>query len=149
MHAPMAIILTIFMLGFLTRFFGAEKSWSIGFRAWKYCVFAAVCFLIPYLLCAWLLGPEFPSMLGGLLGLAVVIWGTKKASACPRTSGASRRTVSGTPSWSGTVPLNTKTEFQAHMSQFMAWLPYVIICACWSSPVFPSWASRPGSRPRS
>lgn len=27
------------------------------------------------------------------------------------------------------MPLNTKTDFQAHMSQFMAWLPYVIICA--------------------
>ena len=129
MHAPMAIILTIFMLGFLTRFFGAEKSWSIGFRAWKYCVFAAVCFLIPYLLCAWLLGPEFPSMLGGLLGLAVVIWGTKKGFCVPKDVWGFAPHSEWDPSWSGTVPLNTKTEFQAHMSQFMAWLPYVIICA--------------------
>ena len=36
MHAPMAIILTIFMLGFMTRFFGKEKSWSVGFAAWKW-----------------------------------------------------------------------------------------------------------------
>ncbi len=33
------------------------------------------------------------------------------------------------PSWSGTTPVSTKTEFQAHMSQFQAWLPYVLICA--------------------
>ncbi len=129
MHAPMAIILTIFMLGFLTRFFGAEKSWSIGFRAWKYCVFAAVCFLIPYLLCAWLLGPEFPSMLGGLLGLAVVVWGTKKGFCVPKDVWGFAPHSEWDPTWSGTVPLNTKTEFQAHMSQFQAWLPYVIICA--------------------
>ncbi len=129
MHAPMAIILTIFMLGFLTRFFGKEQSWSIGFRAWKFCVFAAVCFLIPYLLCAWLLGPEFPAMLGGLIGLGVVVWATKKGICVPRDVWGFAPSNEWDPSWSGTTPVSTKTEFQAHMSQFQAWLPYVLICA--------------------
>lgn len=129
MHAPMAIILTIFMLGFLTRFFGAEKSWSIGFRAWKFCVFAAICFLIPYLLCAWLLGPEFPAMLGGLIGLGVVVWATKKGFCVPKEVWGFAPHSQWDPSWSGTTPVSTKTEFQANMSQFQAWLPYVIICA--------------------
>ncbi|MDO4528543.1 MAG: L-lactate permease, partial [bacterium] len=83
MHAPMAIILPIFMLGFLTRYFGPEKSWSIGFRAWKYCVFCGIVFLIPYILCAWLIGPEFPSMLGGLIGLGIIVWATKKGICVP------------------------------------------------------------------
>lgn len=129
MHAPMAIIMTVFMLGFLTRYFGAEKSWTIGFRAWKYCVFAAVCFLIPYLLCAWLLGPEFPSMLGGIIGLGVVVWGTKKGFCVPKEVWGFAPPSQWNPAWSGSVPPTTKTEFQAHMSQYLAWLPYVIICA--------------------
>lgn len=128
MHAPMAVILTIFMLGFMTRFFGKEKSWGIGFRAWKFCVLAAVCFLIPYLLCAWLLGPEFPGMIGGLIGLGVVVWATKKGICVPKDVWSFAPPNEWDPSWSGTTPVSTKTEFQAHMSQFQAWLPYVLIC---------------------
>ena len=128
MHAPMAIILTIFMLGFMTRFFGKEKSWSAGFAAWKFCVFAGVCFLVPYLSCAWLLGPEFPSLLGGLLGLGVVVWGTKKGFCVPKTAWEFAPHSEWDKSWTGSVPPSTKTEFRAHMSQFQAWLPYVLIC---------------------
>ncbi|MDR2850956.1 MAG: L-lactate permease [Desulfovibrio sp.] len=135
MHAPMAVILTIFMLGFMTRFFGPENSWAIGFRAWKYCVFAAVCFLVPYLFLAWTLGPEFPSMLGGLLGIGVLVWGTQKGFCVPKKANGDDEIwdfapqSEWDPKWTGTVPTSTKTEFHASMSQFQAWLPYVIICA--------------------
>ncbi len=135
MHAPMAVILTIFMLGFMTRFFGPENSWAIGFRAWKYCVFAAVCFLVPYLFLAWTLGPEFPSMLGGLLGIGVLVWGTQKGFCIPKKANGDDEIwdfapqSEWDPKWTGTVPTSTKTEFHASMSQFQAWLPYVIICA--------------------
>ncbi len=128
MHAPMAIIITIFMLGFMSRFFGPERSWTPGFRAWKFCVFAGVCFLIPYLLCAWILGPEFPAMLGGLVGLGVVVWGAKQGICVPKDTWGFGDPKSWDPSWSGNEGAVAATEFKAHMSQFMAWLPYVIIC---------------------
>lgn len=128
MHGPMAIILTIFMLGFMTRFWGPERSWAAGFRAWKFCVFAAVCFLVPYVACAWALGPEFPAMLGGLLGLGVVVWGAKQGFCVPKDSWGFGDPAKWDASWSGTASQNTGTEFKAHMSQFQAWLPYVIIC---------------------
>lgn len=128
MHGPMAIILTIFMLGFMTRFWGPERSWAAGFRAWKFCIFAAVCFLVPYVACAWALGPEFPAMLGGLLGLGVVVWGAKQGFCVPKDSWGFGDPTKWDASWSGTASQNTGTEFKAHMSQFQAWLPYVIIC---------------------
>ena len=128
MHGPMIFILPIFMLGFMTRFFGKEKSWSVGFAAWKFCVFAGVCFLVPYLACAWLLGPEFPSLLAGLLGLGVVVWGTKKGFCVPKTVWEFAPHTEWDKSWTGSVPPSTKTEFHAHMTQFQAWLPYVLIC---------------------
>lgn len=128
MHGPMAVILTIFMLGFMTRFWGPERSWAAGFRAWKFCVFAAVCFLVPYVACAWALGPEFPAMLGGLLGLGVVVWGAKQGFCVPRDAWGFGDPAKWDASWSGTASQNTGTEFKAHMSQFQAWLPYVIIC---------------------
>ena len=128
MHGPMAVIITIFMLGFMTRFFGPERSWAPGFRAWKFCVFAAICFLIPYVGCAWALGPEFPAMLGGLIGLAVVVWGAKQGICVPKDVWGFGDPAKWDASWSGSDSQNLNTEFKPHMSQFMAWLPYVIIC---------------------
>lgn len=128
MHGPMAVIITIFMLGFMTRFWGPERSWAPGFRAWKFCVFAAACFLVPYVGCAWALGPEFPAMLGGLIGLAVVVWGAKQGICVPKDVWGFGDPSKWDASWSGTASQNTSTEFKAHMSQFQAWLPYVIIC---------------------
>ena len=129
MHAPMAVILTIFVLGFMTRYFGKEKSWAIGFAAWKYCILACVCFLPPYLFCAWVIGPELPSMLGGIIGLALLIIATKKGICVPKDTWDFEPNTAWPKEWSGTVPLSTRTEFHPHMSQFMAWLPYVLICA--------------------
>ena len=127
MHLPMAIILPIFMLGFMTRFFGKNKSWMEGFRAWKYCIMASVCFLVPYLILAWLVGPELPSMLGGLLGLGALVWLTKKGFCVP-TDGVwdFARNDEWDPEWTGSVEASSATEYKEHMSQTMAWLPYVL-----------------------
>ena len=80
----MAFIMPVFMLGFLTRFYGPNKSWKEGFAAWPFCIFAAISFIIPYLFCAWLIGPEFPAMIGGLIGLGIIIAGAKKGFCMPR-----------------------------------------------------------------
>ncbi|MEG6549658.1 L-lactate permease [Desulfocurvibacter africanus] len=128
LHVPMAFILPIFMLGFITRFFGPNRSWSDGFRAWKFCVFAAVAFSVPYLVFAWLVGPEFPALIGGLVGLGVVVWGAKKGIALPKdgtfTFGSQAKWE---PEWTGSVKASEGCKFQARMSQFRAWLPYVLI----------------------
>jgi lactate permease len=71
-HGLMIFILPIFMLGFITRFFGPNRSWREGLKAWKFCIFAALAFIIPYLAFAWFVGPEFPSLIGGLIGLGVI-----------------------------------------------------------------------------
>lgn len=127
MHGPMAIILPIFMLGFLTRFYGQNKSWSEGFAAWKFCIFSAVAFLVPYLLCAWILGPEFPSMIGGLIGLGIIVAGAKKGFCVPKETWDFGSQKTWPAEWTGTITTAETTEFKPHMSQFMAWLPYVLI----------------------
>ena len=127
MHGPMAIIMPIFMLGFLTRFYGQNKSWSEGFAAWKFCVFSAVAFLIPYLLCAWILGPEFPAMIGGLIGLGIIVAGAKKGFCVPKDIWDFGSQKTWPAEWTGSITTAEATEFKPHMSQFMAWLPYVLI----------------------
>ena len=129
MHLPMIFILPVFMLGFISRVFGPNRSWSQGFAAWKFCMFAAVAFTIPYLVFAWLVGPEFPSLIGGLVGLGIVIWGAKKGIALPSdgvfTFGSQKNWE---PEWTGSVTAAAEGyKFEARMSQFRAWLPYVLI----------------------
>lgn len=127
MHLPMIFILPIFMLGFMTRVFGPEKSWAPGLRAWKFCVFAAVAFTIPYLIMAWILGPEFPSLIGGLVGLGIVVWGAKRGIAVPKDSWSFGPQSGWAADWVGSVRPEEDCQFKAHMSQFKAWLPYVLI----------------------
>ncbi len=130
MHFPMIFILPIFMLGFITRFFGPNRCWSDGLKAWKFCLFAGVAFVVPYLALAWTMGPEFPSLIGGLVGLGIVVAGAKNNFCTPGgepwTFGESSKWEK---DWTGEIAFSGKTTFQAHMSQFMAWLPYVIIGA--------------------
>lgn len=129
MHGPMALILPIFMLGFLTRFFGQKKSWSEGLAAWKFCVFAAVAFLVPYLGFAWLVGPEFPSLIGGLVGLGVIVAGAKAGFCVPKDTWDFGPQSTWDAAWTGTIATSTDTVFKPHMSQFKAWLPYILIGA--------------------
>ena len=129
MHAPMAFILPIFMLGFITRFFGPSRSWTDGFKAWKFCIFAAVAFVVPYLLLAWLVGPELPSLVGGLIGLGIIIAGAKRGFCVPEDVWTFGDPAKWEKDWTGEIAFAGKTEFKPHMSQFMAWLPYVLIGA--------------------
>ncbi|CAI3228937.1 L-lactate permease [Desulfovibrio diazotrophicus] len=58
----------------------------------------------------------------------MVVWGTKKGFCVPKDSWDFAPSSQWDKAWTGTVPASTKTEFHANMSQFSAWLPYVIIC---------------------
>ncbi|WP_018123841.1 L-lactate permease [Desulfovibrio oxyclinae] len=127
MHLPMIFILPIFMLGFITRFFGPERSWKPGFGAWKFCIFAAVSFTIPYLAFAWLVGPEFPSLIGGLVGLGVIVAGAKAGFCMPEKSWDFGPVDKWDPEWTGSIKGSDSCEFKCHMSQFRAWLPYMLI----------------------
>ena len=56
----------------MTRFFGANRSFADGFKVWKFAIFAAFNDH-SILIVATFLGPEFPSMFGGMIGLAIVV----------------------------------------------------------------------------
>lgn len=127
MHLPMIFILPVFTLGFITRVFGPNKSWTDGFKAWKFCIFSAVAFTIPYLVFAWFVGPEFPALIGGLVGLAIVITGAKKGFCMPEDTWDFGPHSEWEAEWIGSIAPTEKAEFKANMSQFRAWVPYVLI----------------------
>lgn len=127
MHGVVILVLPIFMLGFMTRYFGPQRRWKDGFQAWRFCLFASISFLIPYMTFAWFFGPEFPSLIGGLLGLAVTIYGAKKRWFVPQTGWDFGDPANWDKSWSPEGALAVNVAFTPHMSQFKAWLPYGLI----------------------
>jgi lactate permease len=127
MHGAMVFILPIFMLGFITRIFGPNRSWKDGFAAWKFCLFAAIAYFVPSSLVAYLVGPELPALIGGLVGLGVVIAGAKAGFCVPKENWDFGPSANWDPEWTGEIKGSNSCEFKCHMSQFKAWLPYVLI----------------------
>ncbi|GAB6177547.1 L-lactate permease [Desulfobaculum senezii] len=127
LHLPMIFILPVFTLGFITRVFGPNRCWSDGFKAWKFCMFAAVSFTVPYMIFAWFVGPEFPSMIGGLIGLGILIFGAKRGFCVPEDTWDFGPHSKWEAEWTGSIAPDEKAEFRPHMTQFRAWVPYVLI----------------------
>ncbi|MFP4397685.1 MAG: L-lactate permease, partial [Desulfonatronovibrio sp.] len=80
-----------------------------------------------YLFFAWFVGPEFPSLIGGLLGLGIVVWGARKGIAVPKDVFTFGSQKAWDPEWTGTVSVTEGSKYKASMSQFRAWSPYMLI----------------------
>lgn len=110
-------MIPLLLVVMLTRFFGQNRSWKEGLVLWKFSLFAGLSFTIPALLVATFLGPEFPSIIGGLVGLMIVIPAAKKGFLLPDET------------WDFETQDEPKTEFvpDRKMPIWLAWLPYLLV----------------------
>ncbi len=97
-----------------TRFFHPVASWRAGLGAWRFALVAGFAYTLPALVIALTLGPEFPAMLGGLIGLAIILPLTRSRFLIP-TALPGFETVENTPP--DTPP----------MSLLRAWAPYLLL----------------------
>ena len=125
-HAVPGIILPLIMVCMMTRFFGEKRSIRDGLAIWPYALFAGFCFVAPYTLVAVFLGPEFPSLLGGLIGLAILIPATKAGFLVPKKSWDFPKKESWEKNWMGTISMDSGSE-NGKISILKAWSPYVLI----------------------
>ena len=84
LHALVGTVMPLFMCTMMTRFFGENKSWKEGFAIFPFALFGGLAFTVPYLLTGVLLGPEFPSLLGALIGLAIVTFAARRGFLAPK-----------------------------------------------------------------
>ena len=131
-HAIAGTFIPLLVVATMTRFFGTTRSFAEGLEVWRFAVFAALAMTIPYLLVATLLGPEFPSMFGGLIGLAIVVPAAKRGFLMPAKGREWRfpeRAV-WEPDWSSALaaPANIEDDdSETRMSLLRAWSPYFVI----------------------
>ncbi|WP_304620009.1 L-lactate permease [Paracoccus sediminilitoris] len=128
-HALIGVLIPLLMVGMLTRFFGASRSFAEGFRAWKFAIFAGLAFTLPYLLVARVLGPEFPSLLGGLIGLLIVVPAARAGWFMPSDSFQFPPRDQWEEGWQGSVhPEEADLGPEGRpISLLTAWMPYVIV----------------------
>ena len=127
-HATIGILMPLFMCVMLTRFFGRNKSWSEGFSIAPFAIFAGLCFVIPYAAAGVFLGPEFPSMIGALVGLAIVVPAAKAGFLLPKTSWDFADAKDWPVHWMGNIQIKLDDlTAKAPISVGMAWFPYVLL----------------------
>jgi lactate permease len=83
--------------------------------------------ILPYLLVAWTIGPEVPSLAGGLAGLGILMFGAKGGFCVPGDVWTFGDVSSWEESWTGEIACNEKGELKPRMGQLKAWMPYILI----------------------
>ena len=126
-HTVMAFVLPIFVVCLMTRLFGQNRSFKEGLAIWKFSLFASLAFVIPFLGSAFFIGEEFPALIGGLVGLPVVLYAARRKWLLPAQSWDFGPQSTWEAEWTGEIATAHKIEFTPQMSQFRAWLPYVLI----------------------
>ncbi len=84
-HAIIGTFIPLMIVVVLT-WFGTDKSYRDGFAVAPFAIFAGLSFTVPYLLIAIFVGPELPSLLGALIGLAVTIFGARRGFLQPKAA---------------------------------------------------------------
>ncbi|RCW45294.1 lactate permease [Halopolyspora algeriensis] len=128
MHAIIGTLIPLFLACMLTGFFGENRRFGEGLGVWRFALFAALAMTVPYLVVAAVLGPEFPALLGGLIGLTIVVAAARRGLFMPARNWdfPDRR---GWPArWTGNVePDGDVTGTAMHPAR--AWAPYLLVAA--------------------
>ncbi|OEH84479.1 lactate permease [Desulfuribacillus stibiiarsenatis] len=126
LHGTIGILIPLFIVALLTKTFGKNKSFKEGLEVAPFAIFAGLALTIPYMAVAYLLGPEFPSVIGPLVGLVIVVFAAKNKFLMPKTTWDFPEKSAWDPKWIGSVTLNVGEERKG-MNLFKAWLPYVLV----------------------
>ncbi|WP_425396331.1 L-lactate permease [Aeoliella sp.] len=130
-HGCLGMLIPLIMVSLMTRFFGANRSWREGFAIWPFALFSAAAMIVPYVTAAFVLGPEFPSLAGGLFGMAIVITAAKRGFLVPKTNEAWDFAPEDQwdPTWTGSIVPHSDVELERPIPVLQAWLPYLTVAA--------------------
>ncbi|HSQ46001.1 MAG TPA: L-lactate permease, partial [Lutibacter sp.] len=128
-HGIVGTLIPLFMCMVLTKYFGKNKSWTEGLSIAPFAIFAGLAFTIPYALTGVFLGPEFPSLIGALVGLVIVVTAAKAKFLIPKDTWDFAPAKDWPATWMGDleIKLENLTEKSSKISLAKAWLPYLLV----------------------
>jgi lactate permease len=130
-HAIIGTFIPLFMCVIMTRYFGKNKSWKEGFSIFPFAILGGLAFTIPYALTGIFLGPEFPSIIGALVGLPIVVFAAKNKFLTPKTAWDFAPAKEWPVEWMGKLQVKVEELSDAmptkKMSLAKAWAPYLLV----------------------
>ena len=128
LHALAGTIIPTLMVAMMTRYFGKNKSWKEGLAIFPFALFGGLAFTIPYTLTGIFLGPEFPSLLGALVGISIVVFAAKKGFLLPKNTWQFPDPATWPSFWMGKITIDTEKQLgKPTISLAKAWLPYLLV----------------------
>ncbi len=131
-HAIIGTFVPLLMVAMLTKFFGEKKSFKEGLKVWKFAIFAGLSMTVPYFLVAATLGSEFPTLIGALVGLFIVIKAAQKGFLIPEETWDFPDRENWLDDWVGEEEpgdMDTVSMESTKHSLLQAWTPYILISA--------------------
>ncbi|GAB2474614.1 L-lactate permease [Promicromonospora xylanilytica] len=129
-HAIVGILVPLILVTLMCGFYGEKRSFRSGLAVAPFAVYAALAMIVPYVSVAYLLGPEFPAMLGGFVGLVLVMFTSSKGFLMPADVWDFPPRERWSDRWMGTVdPTREAATLTRKMSMVRAWSPYLIVAA--------------------
>src|SRR3546814_709519 len=127
LHAVIGAFIPWFMICMTITVFGRKGDWRKALTIAPFAIFSGLAFTLPYLATATFLGPEFPSLLGAMAGLVIVITAVNYKFLLPLDRWDFPEKDTWPPGWSGTVQVNEMPLAGRPVSVWLAWMPYVIV----------------------
>ncbi len=127
LHAICGMMIPLFLIMVMTRFFGKNRSWTEGLAAAPFAFAAALAMVVPYVFSAVFLGAEFPSLIGGLIGLGLMTAAARFGIFVPRQSWDFAPASEWPKEWFGQLDLKLDSLAKQRIPLALAWAPYVIL----------------------
>ncbi|MDL5360760.1 L-lactate permease [Halalkalicoccus sp. NIPERK01] len=143
-HSLVGFVMPLFAVAMVVYFFGdrEERSLSPAWEVAPLCLFSGIVFAIPYWLSAWFFTAEFPSLIGSMVGGAIVVSALKAGYFLPESHWDFPPRSEWPSHWVGTIEpgengATTGGPDEAtvadggvvgsEMSLLRAWSPYVLL----------------------
>ena len=128
LHGIAGVLMPTFMVVMLTRFFGQNKSWTEGLSILPFTLFGGIAFVVPYIIIGFAFGPEFPSLLGAPVGLAIVVLAARRGFLLPDDTWEFPDSTQWPSDWVSGLEVGEEDISQGReISATVAWAPYALL----------------------
>ncbi|MCB0488096.1 MAG: L-lactate permease [Cyclobacteriaceae bacterium] len=139
MHAIAGTIMPTLMVCMMTRFFGKSKSWREGFKVLPFTLLGGLAFTVPYLITGIVLGPEFPSLLGSMTGMVIMVSVARAGILQPKEPWDFESKDQWPESWMGKLDPKDDQSHAQSLSLFRSWTPYIVVVVLLVITRLPQW----------